>query len=192
MALIEALRTEKALHLRNSVTGRMQALITIHDQYFNDGTGLVAVEEPARLDGVEGFARKADRMRHIIRYGDDGTRRWYPRRLILSEYVEFGRPEYWTGTQWNLLPMGQPTVSDTKLVWDRANYALTVQHNWHRVKLDVTLKSSAAARRIRWQVTLQGLVFNNWSLISQSDGKTVGYINKPTAEDANGKDVPIA
>lgn len=166
--------------------GRYQAVYTIHDQHFHDGTGLVAVDETLVSDGLDSFAYGCNSVRHRVRLGSTGSRRWYPRRNVLGEYVEFGRPEYWTGTRWSNLNLGTPVTAVNALIWDRTNFTFRVTNTWRRLKLDVILKSSAAAARIRWPVSLVGLTWSNWSLISQSDGSIAGYVERPTAVDSNG------
>jgi hypothetical protein len=142
------------------------------------------VNEALEDDGADGFTHRAGRMRHLVRGKADGTRRWYPRRNVLTEYVQFGIPQYWTGSAWATLTLGTPVREGNTLTWDQPAYALKVTVNWHRLKLDVTLKTSAAARRIRWPISLTGLTRSGWNLLSGST--VVGHIDAPTAEDAEG------
>lgn len=129
--------------------GHIRAEMTLHDQHYQDASGVwQEVNEALETDGVDGFSVKAGRMRHLLRGKGDGTRRWYPRRNVTNEYVEFGVPQYWTGSAWTNLPLGTPTRDGNTLTWGRPTYALSLTVNWHKLKLDVTLKTSAAARRI--------------------------------------------
>lgn len=176
---------------RDAQTGLYRAEITIHDQRYDTGSGLATVVEALEADGTEGFALRANRLRHAVRLANDGTRRWYPRRNVPTEYVEFGRPEYWTGAAWQPLVLGTPVQPDPgSLLWVKPAYALQLTLGWRRLKMDLRLKTSAAARRVRWPVSLTGLGWSDWSLLGQ-DGTTVGRIDRPTAEDANGVAVPL-
>jgi hypothetical protein len=169
---------------------RRRLLATIHDQrYLASGFWSDVVEDFA-ADGVDGFARQANRMRHALRVAEDGTRRWHPRRDQAGQYVELGRPQYWTGSAWNNLPLGTPAVTGTGFVWDRPQFSLSLAHNWHRTKLEVVLKSSAAARRFRWPVSLQGLQWNQWRLLA--DGAPVAYVEPVRGWDANGAPVALS
>lgn len=177
-------RTAKAKFYSDG-EGHILAEYTLHDQHYQDASGVwQEVNEALEDDGADGFTAKAGRMRHLIRGKDDGTRRWYPRRNVLTEYVQFGIPQYWSGTAWVTLPLGTPTREGNTLIWDRPTYALKVTVNWHKLKLDVTLKTSAAARRIRWPISLTGLTRSGWTLLS--GGTVVGQVDAPTAEDALG------
>jgi len=157
---------------------RRQAIVTLHDQHYYDA-GWVAVDEALAADGLDGFARRADRMRHALRLAENGTRRWYPRRDHPEEYVEFGRPQYWTGSEWQNITLGTPTYGDKTITWDRPAFALRLKHNWHQSKIEVVLKSASAARRLRWPVSLNNLRWEGWQLLS---GETVvARVSKPFA-----------
>jgi len=169
--------------------GRHRATYTLHDQWYQDESNQwQAVDENLVNSDLPSFAHMAKAMAHAIYAKTDGTRRWYPRRNVSTEYVEFGRPQYWTGSAWADLPLNAPTRAGSTILWDQTNFSLRVEVNWHRVKLDVVLKTAAAARRIRWPVSLTGLTWNNWRVLSEAE--VVGVVYRPTGADANG--VPIA
>ncbi|MBI4396135.1 MAG: hypothetical protein HY548_03500, partial [Elusimicrobia bacterium] len=172
--------------------GRKQAIFTIHDQNFVDEYGLwLAADESLVDDGLEGFALKVDRLRHKLRVANDGKRRWYPRRNVAGEYIEFGAPQYWSGTQWKALTLGTPSRPNAQtLLWDRTNFSFELITHWRQIKLNIVLKNSGAARRVRWPVSLVGLSWQNWSLIG-GDGQSVGSVVPPWGTDANGTAVPI-
>lgn len=187
-------RGARYTHYQNPQTGLFQSVLTIHDQHYQDNGGFwQPITEDFVADGQEGFALRADRLRHTLRTADDGTRRWYPRRNVPTEYVEFGRPQFTIdgGATWSDVPMGgAPTRTLNTILWDRPTYSFALTLNWHRVKLDITLKTSGAARRIRWPVALNNLTFSNRTLFS---GATpVGSIDPFIATDANGVDRPVS
>ncbi len=169
--------------------GRRRFETTIHDQRYRVAGQWADVVEDAVVDGQEGFARVADRMRHRLRLAEDGTRRWFPDRNGAG-HIEFGRPQYRSGSSWLELTLGTPVADARSLVWDRPNFKLSLLHNWHKSKLELVLKSSAAARRVRWPVTLNGLTWDNWRLLA--GGVPVAYVEPIRAWDANGIAVPIA
>lgn len=114
----------------------------------------------------------------------DGGRRIYPRRDHMDEYVEFQRPQYWTGAAWANIPLpARQRIGDT-LLWDAANFAIACQLTGCQVKLSVTLKTAAAAKRIRWPVSLTGLTRTGWQLLSGTE--VVCEIPHPTLTDAAG------
>lgn len=161
-----------------------RAIITAHDQHYHDGTTWQDADEAIVAGTVTGFAHKVDRLRHAIHMGSTGTRRWMPRRNVPGEYVEFGRLQSWGGTAWANVNLGTPVRTGNTLVFNTTNFKLTLLVTWRHVKIEVVLKTAAALRRLRWQVTLVGLTWNNWGLYS---GETlVGTVDRPTAWDANG------
>ncbi len=170
---------------RDPATGLHRTELRIDDVRLPDAGQWRAVDESLITDGQGGFSRQQAFCRHLFRSADNGTRRWHPRRDHPGEYVEFGIPQYWTGATWATLPMGTPAVTGNLLTWDRPTYAVRVQPNWHQVKLEVLLKTSGAARRIRWPMSLSNLGRSGWGILGQ-DGSVVGRIGQPWAEDANG------
>lgn len=155
-----------------------------HDVHYHDGTTWQDADETVVAGTLTGFAHKVDRLRHVIHMGTTGTRRWMPRRNVPGEYVEFGRLQSWGGTAWANVNLGTPTRVGNTLVFNTSNFKLTLLITWRQVKIEVVLKTAAALRRLRWQVSLVGLTWDNWGLYS---GETlVGTVDRPTAWDANG------
>jgi hypothetical protein len=116
--------------------------------------------------------------------GTTGTRRLYPRRDHMDEYVEFARPQYWTGAAWANITLPARTRTGDTVTWDATAFAISVVLTGCQVKLSVTLKTAAAAKRIRWPITLTGLTRTGWQLFS---GTTVVCdIPQPTLVDAAG------
>lgn len=153
-------------------------IFTIHDQNYQDENGnWQSVDESlGDNEDFDGYAYEAKSMKHIVKVGGDGGRRWYPRRNV-NEYVEFSRPQYWNNSIWVDVPLSTPTRNENKITWDQTNYSLDLTVNWHRVKMNITLKNSAAARRVRWPVSLTGLTWDNWNLLSGTT--VVGTVEKP-------------
>lgn len=120
----------------------------------------------------------------------DGGRRLYPRRDYPDEYVELARPQYWTGAAWADIPLPERQRSGGTLLWDAATYAVSCSLTGDQVKLTVTLKSAAAAKRIRWPVSIKGLKRSGWQLLSGD--KVVCEIPKPTMVDAKGTERDVS
>lgn len=187
MAWLEqtALRTQKAKFYSDSANSALcRAEFTGHDQHYHDGAAWRDVNESLVTGTVTGFVHKCDTARHAIHIGATGTRRWCPRRNVPTEYVEFGRLQSWSGTAWQNVNLGTPVRTGNKIVWSTANFDLTLANNWHRIKIIAVLKTEAARRRLRWQVSLVGLTWDNWTLVSNSDAAVVGTIEHPLAWDA--------
>jgi hypothetical protein len=121
----------------------------------------------------------------LIHVGSNSQRKVYPRRAEPGEYFVMGRPEYWTGSQWQPLNLPGRVRSGRQLTWDSANIALEIQHTGHGIKYDVTLKNPTFATNVRWSISLTGLTWDNWQLISQSTGKVVAVFPAPTMIDAD-------
>ena len=184
-------RTAKARHLADSIIPRLyRAEITVHDQHYRDDNSVwQQLDENFVTDGAEGFTHKAEKAAHKVRLISDGTRRWYPRRSMSGEYVEFAVPEFFNGTIWQTLPLGNPIANGNTYLWDRPNYSLQLTFTWRKLKLDVILKNSNAARRIRWAVSLIGLTRIGFDVFGQ-DGERVGTFDKPFGFDSN--NIPIS
>jgi hypothetical protein len=161
---------------------------TVHDLHYHDGAQWQDVVEDLADDTTDGYAVAATRMRHIIRVGTTGTRRWYPRRDKPGEYVSFGRLQSWTGSTWQNVNLGTHTRTGNKVSWSNAAFDLSITNNWHRIKLFAVLKTETARRRLRWAVALTGLTYNQGELTSIADGQVVGYVERPVAWDANGSE----
>jgi hypothetical protein len=178
-------RNKKEKHYYDSDTNKFQAVLTVHDQHYHDGSLWQDVDE--RFEDETGeFGHQNTRTRHHIHIGVDSRKRWMPRRDHLDEYVHFGRLQYWNGTIWVDLNLGTPVRAQNKITWDTVNFTLTLTNTWRNIKMDVVLKNSTAARPLRWAVSLNGLTWDNWTLVSNSDGLVVGTIERPVAWDANG------
>ena len=98
MAWIElpAKRKQKEKHYYDSDTNRFQAVFTIHDQHYKDETDTWQdVDENFVTDGA-GFDKKCDKTRHTFRVSNGGNRRWYPRRNVLTEYVDITEIQYYS------------------------------------------------------------------------------------------------
>jgi len=187
MAFIEDIlkRTQKAKHYYDADTGKWKAEYAIADQHYHDGSAWQDIDESLADDGLDGFTHKCEKTRHIIRLGDTSTRRWYPRRDHLTEYVEFGRLQGWTGTAWANITLGTPTRTGNKITWSTTNFDLSLTNSWRKIKLEAVLKTTTAKRRLRWAVSLNNLTWDNWQLHGLDD-EVAGWIEKPVAWDANG------
>jgi len=138
---------------------------------------------------LAGYADMPSLTPYIFHGKASGERRIYPRRDHLDEYVEFGAPQYWTGTAWQNINMPARTKTDDTIHWDTQNFGIYLGLGPTQVKLEVVLKRSQAARRIRWPVTLTGLTFDNWMLKAGSE--VVAALSQPLiTADANGPLLP--
>jgi hypothetical protein len=155
-----------------------------HDLNYHDGTTWQPVNENFVAE-TGTFAHQCTTLRHAIHIGSTGTRRWYPRR-DKAEYVEFGRLQSWSGTAWGNVTLGTPVRTANKITWTSTAFGLSLTNDWHKIKLEATLKTEAARRRLRWAVTLSGLTYNAGDLVSIADGIVVGHVDAPVAWDATG------
>lgn len=174
--------------------GRYEATFTIHDQHYHDGAEWQPVNESLVNDGADGYAKKCDTTQHVIRLGNGGTRRWYPRRDVSTEYVSITEIEYWRttgGGSWRALNLPTPVWRGNGADWDLSNLSASFTNTWRRLKTSFVLKDATAPTRLRFAVTLTGLTLGaDWRL-RNSGNEVVGWIDPPTADDANGAAVPV-
>jgi hypothetical protein len=189
MAFIEQveLRSRASKIFKDSIDPlKMQLVTSTADQHYHDGTAWQDIDETFVTDSLSGFAHLADKVRHAIHVGSTGTRRWMPRRDHPEEYVEFGRLQSWSGTQWQNVNLGTATRTGQSISWTTTNFNLKLTNTWRRIKIDVVLKTLAAKRRLRWAVSLVGVTYNAGDIVSVAEGLKVGHVDLPIAWDANG------
>ena len=181
------LRHRQRKIFENSDDPRLRrAVVTGYDQHYDDSQGAwQECVEGYETSDVVGYNQMARRLRHALHVANNGGRRWYPRRNVPGEYIQFGRLQYWNGTSWVNVPFGTPVVTNNQIFWDHALFSLTLFVNWHRIKIEAVLKSSGAARPLRWAVSLVGLTWDNWQLRG-ADGSVVAHVDAPQGWDATG------
>lgn len=173
---------------RDSVTGVFRATLTIHDQFRQVAGQWASVVEDWGDPGLAGFSDGVLTLRaHRIYAAEDGKRRWLPRAAHPDQWVEFGRPQFWTGASWQNLPLGGRVRHGNRLVWNRTHFAFVVTATWKKLALAIRLKDATAARRIRWPVNLHNLAWDNWTL--KSNGSVVGTIRRPRIMAAGGEEL---
>lgn len=171
--------------------GKHRATFTIHDQHYHDGSAWHPVDPALVDDGADGFVKKCDTTAHILRLGAGGTRRWYPRRDVLTEYVSITDIEYYT-TRWRPLTLPTPVWRSTGADWDLANLSASLTNTWRRIKTEFVLKDATAPTGLRFAISLTGLTLDaDWRLTNGSN-EVVGWIDAPTAEDATGAPVVVS
>lgn len=186
-------RRKSAKFFQDDITGKFRFIGTIHDLHFlNEFGQMQAVDEAFDTDGTEGFAFKAERLKHRLRVMSNGFRRWFPSYLYPNEYVEIGTPDFWNGSTWQSLTLGTPTRNGNLISWDRPLFTLKVYVLWHRVKIDIVLKSSSTPTRFRFPVGVNGITRQGLNLISTARGVVVGRLDRPFAFDANGEVLQVA
>src|SRR4030066_111299 len=186
------LRHRQRKIFENSDNPRLRrAVVTGYDQHYDDEQGAwqECVEGYETSDEV-GYNQMARRLRHALHVANNGGRRWDPRRNVPGGDIQFGRVQYFNGTSWVNVPFGTPVVTNNQIFWDHTLFSLTLLVNWHRIKIEAVLKSSGAARPLRWAVSLVGLTWDNWQLRG-ADGSVVAHVAAPQGWDANGsQDAP--
>jgi len=185
-------RTQKAKHFYDDVTGKFQAVLTIHDQHYKDDADTWQDVDEAVVDDGAGFDKKCDKTRHTFRVGSGGNYRWYPRRDVLTEYVDITEIQYYT-TRWRTLNLPAAVWKQQGAEWDMTDLYASITNTWRQIKSDFILKNSSAYTRLRFQVVFVGLTYNDTTgeLTSTTDGLVWGYIQQPTAHDANDVDVTV-
>jgi hypothetical protein len=158
----------------------------IGSYHFNDG-GLFREINTDLVNSDDGNFTDMNNVAPYKFYsGGNSQKRLYPRRDHLTEYVEFSRPQYWTGSAWSNLTLGSRVRSGNILTWDRPAFSLQIVLSGDGIGKTIVLKNSSAARRVGWPITLTGLTWSNWQLISIADGTPVANVSRPRMTDANG------
>jgi len=165
---------------------KRRAIITLHDQHFLDEfESWQEVREEFGISDLQDFWQVARNLRHGVYIGENGERRWYPRRNQLDEYISFGRLQYHDGSTWQNVPITDRTIDGNHITWSHSLFAIHAWVAWNRLKFAIVLKSSLAAKPLRWDVGLNNLTRDGMNLVGQ-DGETVGQITPVIAWDANG------
>lgn len=175
--------------------GRHVATFSISDlHYRDDADQWQPIDLALADDTTDGFAKSCDKARHRLRVGAGGTRRWYPRREVTTEYVTITALQYWRtqgGGSWRDLNLPTPVWRSEGADWDLTNLSASLTHTWRGIKTEFVLKNSSAYTRLRFAITLTGLTLGaDWALRNSAD-EVVGWINAPSAEDATEAAVPV-
>jgi len=191
MAFVEdtGKRSANAKHFFDADTGKWRAEFTIHHRHFHDGAAWQDIDESIVDDGAGGFDKKCDKTRHAIRIGTGGTQRWYPRRNVLTEYVEITNIQYWRttgGGSWRSINLPAAVWKSQGADWDMTNLHVELINTWRQVKTNFVLKDNTAPTRLRFALTLVGLTLSTdtWEFTSTTDGLVWGSIPPPTFTDA--------
>lgn len=171
--------------------GRFKVEITPHDQHYLDDLGMWQPVVETFEPDTDGFDYQASKQKHRFRIAGGGARRWYPRRDVLTEYVEITGMEYYYRNKWNNLNLPTPVWRSSSVEWDMDQLFARITNTWHQIKTDFILKTENAPTGLRYAISLVGLTLNNWNLYSVADGTLVGKIEAPTAFDANQASVPV-
>ena len=184
-------RGQKVKHFYDADTDKYRAEFTIHDRHYKDEfDDWLEVDENFEDGGVHD--KKCDKTRHAIHVGNGGARRWYPRRNVSTEYVDITNIQYYSN-QWRNLNLPTPAWTNNTTEWDLSYLYASITNTWRRIKTDFILKNDTAPTRLRFVVSFTGLTYNDTTgeLTSTTDGLVWGYIQKPTAKDANDADVTV-
>jgi len=119
-----------------------------------------------------------------FRGGDDGTRRYIPRKAFPDEWIEFGRPEARIGGKWRQVTLGSMTRDRNRLIWDQPSYAVEVVLLPHKMKLNFVLKEASANRPFRFPVSLNGLS-KDGRYLRGGDGEVACELSAPWWADSS-------
>jgi hypothetical protein len=165
---------------------------SIGSLHYHDGAAWQDCDCTIGASGISGFVDACDKASYAFHADGNGQRRIYPRRNITTEYITLARPQYWSGTAWANLTVGTRTRTGNTLTWDRPAFSMAITLDNDHVHKTIVLKNSNAAARVRWPISLTGLTWNNWQLVSTAGGIPVANVNKPIGWDANKTVVPIS
>jgi len=120
---------------------------------------------------------------------DDGQKRFYPRRWITTEYVEFGALEIGTlATGWQTIVLGTLSRLNNRLVGeDKTTYRFETGFTGIGSRTKLVIKNPVVARPLRWKVGFVGLDWDKTkrAFISQNDSEVVGFIRPPYWTDSS-------
>lgn len=172
--------------------GSFIAKFTINDQNYQDENNNWQTVDESLGDNedFDGYAYEAKSMKHIVKVGGDGERKWYPRRNIKDEYIIIGKAESLTENNEGLaLPLGDVAKTTEKISWENNDYSLNFTQNWKKIKFEIILKNESAPTSFRWPITFNNLTWDNWMI--KSKDTLVANMIKPTAQDNSEKIVNL-
>jgi hypothetical protein len=171
--------------------GRLTQEICAGDVNYLDDNG---TWQPINLDWEDdsgGFAFRASRPNHKLRFDSIGAWRWYPRRNVETEYIVIGRPQCWLEAtkRWgNLLANGISRDGNEITITSVRNVTRKLRVLWNGFKTDYILENANAPKRYRYPVELVGVTEQD-GLLYGADGEIVGILTPTSAQDADGKDL---
>lgn len=167
--------------------------ISIADVSYQDETGnWNALDESWETDGFDGFAFRAARMNHKVRFDSIGAWRWYPRRNVDAEYIIFNRPQCWLSAtkRWvNLLASSVSREGKSITITSLRKVTRVIHSRWYGIKTDWILLDASSPTRFRQKVDLVGITETDGALYG-ADGTRLGQLTPTTATDANGTALP--
>lgn len=171
--------------------GRLTQEICAGDVNYLDDNG---TWQPINLDwedGSGGFAFRASRLNHKLRFDSIGAWRWYPRRNVETEYIVLGRPQCWLEAtkRWgNLLANSVSREGREITITSVRSVTRKLRVLWNGFKTDYILENANAPKRYRYPVELVGVTEQD-GLLYGADGEIVGILTPTSAQDADGKDL---
>jgi len=160
--------------------------------YQDEGGSWNPLDESWETDGQDGFAFRAARMNHKVRFDSIGAWRWYPRRNVDTEYIVINRPQCWlTATKrWgNLLASGVSREGKSITITSVRKVTRVIHSRWNGIKTDWVLLDASAPTRFRQKIDLVGITEVSGVLYG-ADGTRLASLMPTTATDANGIELP--
>lgn len=120
-----------------------------------------------------------------VRVGAAGKRQLLPRPDRPNEWVEIGRPEWFTG-RWQNVPFRGGARRGHTYILTGSGYTVALIVTPTGMRAEWTVEDPALVRPFRWPLTLSGLTYRTGSntLTSDEDGQTVLYLGRPRWQDA--------
>lgn len=160
---------------------------------YQDDRGDWQLNDIRLLDDADSFSLKLAAAAHRVRIAESGAYRLYPRRGILSEYIDVGapNPQKRGPVSWEDLPLGPLSLPEpARARFERSDYTWQVRPHGDGIKAELVIADSAIPRHLRWAVNLTGLEWDKEQL-GGADGAAVAFLRPFRAYDANGEDVPL-
>lgn len=152
--------------------------------YEKKGDGsLLDIKDLIKADRQQGYASKVEPFGYILRIKDDGSRRFYPRAEVLSEYIDFARPQQLVKDTYEDIQWKQtPTTDENTLIWIAPNVEMRIDIRENKVKVSFYYASPDDVLPLRLPFVLTGLSRVGREILSTATDVNVGYLNGPTVQ----------
>jgi len=171
---LTSLRTKKAKHYRLD-NGKIMAVLTIHDQHYEDpDTGeLQTVDTAFELEA--GFGQKAKKQQHHLRFYDNNRLRFGFAKQVYIDYTLPGAPG---------ISANRATINEA---WE--NTDLEYVNTDRGIKSDILLKAPGHPESFAFPVELTGcsVWIGNNEAVFYAEGQEVGKIPAPYMVDRAGQ-----
>lgn len=161
--------------------------------YYDTGGGFASIDEAIGDDSGGAYSDRVESTPYVLRVAPDSSRRYYPRRNVTDEYVDFGIVQQGAGSRFAPLDFAasRNRSTPTRLAFTSTEgVSLVIETAPGRVKVTLVYSSAPANPDIRFPFTLHGLTLRGSELVSAGDGSVVGGFPVPIVHKSGAANTP--